>query len=120
MKCGFSVRALLLAAGSVLSMGAIAQGASNRAGKIDTSFLISYVGGESITGNQGSSADIDPSIGWGAEIAYNVDKRLALGAGFSTRSADYDTVVVPDAANPDSAFDRSGDLWVTTGTINGT
>ncbi len=116
MKCCFAVRIFLLA-GSLLSAGVLAQ---DRAGKVDTTVQFNQMGSETIGGEQGSSADIDSSTGYGFSVSYNLDNYWAFGIEFDWREADYTARVTPAAGNPGSTLDLAGTLEIGTTALTGT
>lgn len=116
----FPLRMLLLISAGTLSWCANAKDGSDRAGKMDMSLQFNDVSSETITGNQGSGANIKSSTGMGFNFAYNLDDHWAFGLEFSWRDADYTTTVTPDVGNGNAAFDRTGKLDSSTTSLTAT
>jgi opacity protein-like surface antigen len=108
---------MLLAAYAV---GAPAQGSASRAGKWEFTFQPQYVDSKSVTGNNGSRADVSGDWGFGLGLAYNFSNHLALGGELTWGNADYRARIVPGAGNPGSSFDISGTMETSTLRLNGT
>jgi opacity protein-like surface antigen len=120
MKYHWWTRIVAVAAGCLVSTGVLAQGESDRAGKVDSSFILGHIASESISGSQGATADIDSATAWGINIAYNFTNRWALGLDFTASDPDYTVHTTPAAGNPGPGFERTGDLRVSTTNLTGT
>ncbi len=98
----------------------LAQSTTDRAGKWDFNLPLQYTDSTTLTGDMGSSADVDSAIGWGFGLGYNFNDHWALGFSFIFSEADYSATTVPDAGNPNSPFRISGTLETSTTSVNAT
>jgi opacity protein-like surface antigen len=87
-------RVLILVAALALSSTAAAQ--NDREQMWEFGVLINDMSSESLSGENGSSLDVDSSTGYGLLINYNFTNRLSLGGEFSWNTPDYKAVIVPD------------------------
>ena len=70
---------------------------SNRTDDFEITLTSTYVDSQSISGEQGSSVDIQDSWGWGFGFGYNLSEHLAFNFDIGWRSANYDaTIYVED------------------------
>jgi opacity protein-like surface antigen len=90
----------------------------SRAGKWEFTLQPQYTDSIDTTSSNGSRAEIDSTFGFGLGFTYNFNDHFALGGDFTWSQADYVATVVPDAANPGSAFTVSGDLETSTLRLN--
>ena len=85
---------LILVAALALSSTAAAQ--QDRDQMWEFGVLINDMSSESLSGEMGSSLDIDGSTGYGLSLGYNFTNRLSLSGEFSWNTPDYKAVIVPD------------------------
>jgi len=86
---------LLLIAGLTLSVTAVAQ-QNEREGTWEFGVLLNNTSSESLSGDNGSSIDIDSSTGYGISVAYNFNNRLSLGGDWIWSTPDYEAVLITD------------------------
>jgi opacity protein-like surface antigen len=101
-------------------IGASAQHLTDRAGKWDFSLPVQYTDSTTLSGDMGSSADIDSAIGWGFGFGYNFNDHWALGMNFIWNEADYSATTTPDAGNISAPLRFSGTLQTMTTSVNAT
>lgn len=82
-----------------LPVTASAQG--SRAHNWEWSIAGIFQDSKSMGGDGGSSLDVDSSTGFGINLAYNLNSKLALGADFEFIEPDYKAVLVDDAGIED-------------------
>ena len=90
---------------------------SYRAERWEGSFRVLGLQGQTVSGERGSSADISDDVGFGFDMAYNVDEHLSWGVALEWVETDFRT------ENPviaDEDFDGRGELEMTTMNLNGT
>jgi opacity protein-like surface antigen len=85
----------ILIAGLLLSATAAAQ-QNDREGMWEFGLLLNNLSSESLSGDNGSSIDIDSSTGYGISLGYNFSERLALSGEVSWNSPDYDALLITD------------------------
>jgi opacity protein-like surface antigen len=74
---------------------------SSREGSFEITLSSNYVDSKNLSGDQGSSADIQDSWGWGFGFGYHLSEHWQLGFDINWRSSNYDaTIVVEDLDNP--------------------
>jgi opacity protein-like surface antigen len=116
--------ALIQLAAAALTMawmaGASGQDVTDRAGKWEGHFNILYGDSQNVTGDNGSSADVDSSAGWGFGFGYNFNDHWALEGNFSYRDADYRATVAPGAGNANLPQSISGTMETSTLAFNAT
>ena len=78
-----------------LSSTAVAQH-NDREGMWDFGVVVFDQSSESLSGLNGSSIDIDGTIGFGLSLAYNFNNHFSIGGELSWGSPDYDALLVPD------------------------
>ena len=105
---------------AVCATGVAGQSAGPRAGRWDFTLQPQYVDSSSVTGDNGSRANISGDWGFGFGFAYNFTNHLALGGELTWNQADYNATIVPAAGNPGSSFNLSGTLETSTLRVNGT
>jgi opacity protein-like surface antigen len=88
-------KVLLLVAGLTLSAAAAAQ-QNEREGMWEFGVLFNNTSSETLSGENGSSIDVDSSTGYGISLGYNFNNRLALGGDLLWNSPDYDAVLITD------------------------
>jgi len=111
----------LVAAAAYSSMaGAFAQNTTDRAGHWDGSFQVLYGLSHTVNSDNGSSADIDDSYGWGLGFGYNFNDHWAIEFNGSYRQADYRARVTPAAGNSNLPQSISGTLESGTLAVNAT
>ncbi|HVY05653.1 MAG TPA: outer membrane beta-barrel protein [Burkholderiales bacterium] len=108
---------LLLAGASPL---ALAQSSSARAGHWDASLHVLYEDSKSLGSDNGSSAEVDSSAGWGFGVGYNFDNHWYVDMNFSARNADYTATTTPQPGNPNRPQNFSGTLSTDSFAVNGT
>lgn len=96
-------RLLLLAALLLVSTSVHAQRFNSkkiyeeeRHGTWEVSLLMQQQGGADVTGEQGSSADIDSELGWGFTIGYNLTANWNFQYKFTLVKPDYQATLVPE------------------------
>lgn len=109
--------AMLIAAHAA---GAAAQTSGPRAGRWDFTLQPQYVDSKSVTGSNGSRADISGDWGFGFGFAYNFTNHFALGGELTWNEANYRARIVPAAGNPGSPFNLNGTMETSTLRVNGT
>jgi hypothetical protein len=117
MKSSRVALSILLA---ICATGAHAQ--ASRAGKWDFTLQPQYTQGTDITGESGSTANIDSDYGFGFGFSYNLSDRFALGGDLAWSQADYQANVIgdPGSGNPTAGFSVNGELYTSTLRLNGT
>jgi opacity protein-like surface antigen len=80
----------------VLAMSSTAAAQSDRGGMWEFGLMLNHAGSESLSAEGGSTLDIESSRGYGLNLAYNFNSRLAIGGEFNWASPDYSAVIVPD------------------------
>ncbi|MDH3812281.1 MAG: porin family protein, partial [Gammaproteobacteria bacterium] len=80
----------------VLAMSSTAAAQSDRGGMWEFGLMLNHAGSESLSAEGGSTLDIESSRGYGLNLAYNFNSRLAIGGEFNWSSPDYSAVIVPD------------------------
>jgi Outer membrane protein beta-barrel domain len=104
---------------AVYAIGSYAQ--ASRAGKWEFTLQPQYTQGETFTGENGSTADIDSDYGFGFGFAYNFDDRFSLGGELTWSQADYRANIVGDPATGNfGSFSTTGELYSNTLRLNGT
>ena len=98
----------------------LAQGTTDRAGKWELNLPLQYTDSTTLTGDMGSSADIDSAMGWGFGFGYNFNDHWALGMSFLWSEADYSATTTPDAGNLNPPLRFSGTLETATTSVNAT
>jgi len=78
----------------LLSAEAYSQVARDRAGSWEIGFNVIDMSSESLSGNSGSSLDVDDDIGWGFTGGYNFTNRLAFMVDVNWMTPDYEAVRV--------------------------
>ena len=68
---------------------------SDRANTWELGLLVNRMGSWDITGEKGSSVDVDSDTGWGFSLAYNANEHLNFGFDFTHNSQSYDLTIVP-------------------------
>jgi opacity protein-like surface antigen len=111
------VIAMLIA---VHAAGAAAQRSGPREGRWDFTLQPQYVDSKSVTGDNGSRADISGDWGFGFGFAYNFSNHLALGGELTWNEANYRARIVPAAGNNNPSFNLSGTMETSTLRVNGT
>ena len=109
--------AMLIAAHAA---GAVAQKSGPRAGQWEFTLQPQYVDSSSVTGSNGSRADIAGDWGFGLGFAYNFSNHLALGGELTWNEADYRARIVPGPGNPGPGLDLTGTMTTSTLRMNGT
>lgn len=112
----FTVSILL----GVYAMGAAGQSAPPRAGKWEFTLQPQYTDSASLTGGNGSRADIDGAWAFGFGLNYNFNNHLSLGGDLYWSEADYRATVAPAAGNPGSPNTLSGTLQTSSIRMNAT
>ncbi|MCO4812185.1 MAG: porin family protein [Gammaproteobacteria bacterium] len=80
----------------VLAMSSTAAAQSDRGGMWEFGLMLNHSDSESLSAEGGSTLDIESSRGYGLNLAYNFNSRLAIGGEFNWSSPDYSAVIVPD------------------------
>jgi len=88
-------RVLILVAALALSSTALAQ-QNNRSDTWEFNLLVGNLDGDTLSGENGSSIDIDSSTTYGLSLAYNFNSHWSLGGELSWASPDYDATIIPD------------------------
>jgi opacity protein-like surface antigen len=91
-----------------------------RAGRWEFTLQPQYVDGGSVTGGNGSRADISSDWGFGFGLAYNLSNHLALGGELTWNDAGYRATIAPGVGNPGSSFSLAGTMETSTLRFNGT
>ena len=78
-----------------LTMSSTAVAQSDRGGIWEFGLMLNHSDSESLSAAEGSSLDIDSSRGYGLNLAYNFNSRLAIGGEFNWSTPDYRAVIVP-------------------------
>jgi len=99
--------------------GAVAQ-RSQRAGTWEFTLQPQYTNSTRISSGDGSSADIDSTLGFGMGFAYNLNNHFSLGGEFVWSQADYKATVTPASGNPNNSFSITGTLYTSTIRMNAT
>ena len=99
---------------------AAAQGSGPRANRWEFTLSPQYVDSQSVSGANGSRANIDSDWGFGFGFAYNLSNHLALGGELTWNDAGYRATVVPRPGNPGSAFNLAGSMETSTLRMNAT
>jgi hypothetical protein len=74
----------------ILPLGeALAYDPGPREGKWDFTVQMRYMNGQTIDGKNGSSADVNDTLGWGFGFGYNFTNNLALAMDISWANANY-------------------------------
>jgi opacity protein-like surface antigen len=66
-----------------------------RTGNWEVSLLVQQQGGADVTGEEGSSAEIDSELGWGLTIGYNLTANWNFQYKFTLVKPDYRATLVP-------------------------
>ena len=66
-----------------------------RDGRWEVSLLVQQQGGADVTGEEGSSAEIDSELGWGLTIGYNLTANWNFQYKFTLVKPDYRATLVP-------------------------
>jgi len=111
-------RLLLLLVILVLAVPAMAQEQSIRGRQWQILMQPRYTGTKTVEADGGSELKIRDDLGWGFGFAYNFNRRFALGAGFSWRSANC-TARLVDANDPNLIEDRASEFQMGTAAVNG-
>ena len=69
-----------------------------RRGQWEASLLVNSASGIDLTGDGGSSIDVDGALGWGFTIGYNLNAKWNVAYKFSMNKHDYSAVIVPEPA----------------------
>jgi opacity protein-like surface antigen len=88
-------RVLVLVAALALSSTALAQ-QNNRSDTWEFNLLVGNLDGDSLSGESGSSIEIDSSTIYGLSLAYNFNSHWSLGGELSWASPDYDATIILD------------------------
>lgn len=67
-----------------------------RTGKWEFSLLAQSQGGTDISGDSGSTADIDSTIGWGFTVGYDLTAKWHFQYKFTLTKPDYAATLIPD------------------------
>jgi opacity protein-like surface antigen len=67
-----------------------------RHGDWEFSLLVQQQGGSDLSGEEGSSVDIDSELGWGFTIGYNLTAKWNFQYKFTLVKPDYQATIVPD------------------------
>jgi opacity protein-like surface antigen len=67
-----------------------------RHGQWEASLLVQGSGGTDITGENGSSIDVDDTFGWGFTIGWNMNANWNFSYKFTMNKPDYTAVIVPE------------------------
>src|SRR5258706_6994655 len=100
--------------------GAFAENSTDRAGHWEGSFQVLYGDSKTVDSDNGSSAEVDNSFGWGLGFGYNFDDHWAIEFNGSWREADYKATITPQAGNPNGPQSISGTLETGTLAVNAT
>lgn len=74
---------------------------SARDGQWEAALLVNYESGSDLTGDGGSSIDIDKAVGWGFSLGYNLTSKWNFNFRFAMNEPDYSATIVPeDPAEP--------------------
>jgi opacity protein-like surface antigen len=111
------IRTLLALAALSWMPGASAQ---QRAGHWEGSFQVLYSDSKSLHSDNGSSADVDNSFGWGLGFGYNFDNHWEIEFNGTYRQADYKATITPQAGNPNVPQSIAGTLEIGTLAVNAT
>lgn len=83
-----------------------------RDGTWEASLLIGNQGSLDVTGENGSSVDIDSALGWGLTFGWNWTPKWNFSYRFMLAKPDYTAVIVPeDPARPPQPFGYSADRY---------
>lgn len=75
----------------------------DRAGTWDVGFHVIDMSSVLLTGNEGTSLDVDDEIGWGFSAAYNFTERLGVGFDVNWTNPDYTaTRILDGTGQPDT------------------
>ena len=102
------------------AMSAAAQGSALRAGRWEFTLQPQYVDSMSVSGGNGSRANIDSDWGFGFGLTYNFDNHFALGGELTWNDAGYRARIVPGPGNAGSSFDLVGTMETSTLRMNAT
>ncbi|MGB2337547.1 MAG: hypothetical protein ACPH5V_09560 [Alcanivorax sp.] len=91
-------RVVWIGTACLLSLPALAEiPNSYRAERWEGSFRVIGLEGQSFTGDGGSKAKVDDDIGFGFDMAYNLDEKLSLGFALEWVDTDFRTTTQPVA-----------------------
>jgi opacity protein-like surface antigen len=105
---------------ALYAVGAAAQSSGPRAGRWEFTLQPQYVDSKTVTGGNGSSANIESDWGFGIGLAYNFSNHLALGGELTWNDAGYRAKVTPGIGNAGSSFNLNGTMETSTLRMNGT
>ena len=89
-----------------------------RANRWDFSLQTRYQTSRDFSAEQGSSLELQDSLGWGFGFGYNFNQRFNLGMVFSWRSVNYNATAI-DGDDPDNTHRYSGSMSISTIAITG-
>ena len=80
-----------------------------RRGQWEASLLAQSSSGVDLSGDQGSSIDVDSSLGFGFTIGYNLNAKWNFSYKFTLNSPDYSAVIVPEPEEGEDPVPRTID-----------
>jgi opacity protein-like surface antigen len=86
---------------------------SDRVGKWQFSFPVTFTSGTTVDGQEGTSFKLNDDVGFGVGFGFNLNPHLMLGVDFTWLSANYNASITADVNGdhiPDSKIDVSGTL----------
>mgnify|MGYP000594066474 CR=1 FL=1 len=84
---------------------------TRRDGKWEASFQLLNSLSTDISGENGSSVDIDSDIGWGFTLGYNVNPHVLVNFEFSSTSPKYDATLINEDSDDTYNIKHSMDLY---------
>jgi opacity protein-like surface antigen len=114
------IRLVVVVLIAVYASGAAAQKRGPRAGQWEFTLQPQYVDSTSVTGDNGSRAQISGDWGFGFGFAYNFSNHFALGGELTWNEVDYTARLVPGPGNAGSSIDVAGTMETSTLRMNAT
>ncbi len=117
MNLAFPRTTFILLLGGIISAPVLAQGQWSRAGNWEATVQLIGSNSEKSSGENGSSLDVDSSIGLGGGVHYHFTDNLALGLDIGWVSPDYEATF---ATEEDGLVTVDHEMDVFNGQFNGT